>query len=300
MNKLMRQFFRMAAPALGFSVWLAAIDMVIAGTIETRPPAKSANPPATQSPLNQPVYPGTTAAGANVAPVPLPLKDLRVQQYVAGGNNAVGTVELTQALPYVQGAGGLNVAVPTTNVTLQSSNPDLVHVPAQVAVTHGSSVNFTMRTRPMAENTRVTITARLGVQAKEATLTIFPPWVQSVHFNPPSDCRGEGKLDFTLAGPAPPGGLTVSTRVNIWWSYQTSSGATASGSGSDGKAVTVASGDRSGSARLHIYCQPSYPVRCSLNGYAVFHNPQYGWTNAPPGLPPANNHFNRGCTGPQN
>jgi hypothetical protein len=209
-NKLMRQFFRMAAPALGLSTWLAAIDMVTAGTIETRPPAKTANPPVSQSPLNQPAYPGTTAAGANVAPVPLPLKDLRVQTYVAGGNNAVGTVELVQAVPNIQGAGGLNVAVSGPSVALQSSRPDLVQVPPQIAVTYGNSANFSMTTRPVGDHTTVTITARIGAQSKQASLQVRAPWVESVKVNVPKICYSDkSNVTVRLNGPAAPGGTWI-------------------------------------------------------------------------------------------
>ena len=248
MDILIGHLIRTAGWGLFVSVWLASIGIVMAATSETRPVGKTANPPATQSPLNQPAYPGTTAPGANVTPVPLPLKALRVQPYVAGGNNAVGTVELAQPLPYVQGAGGLNVSVPGVNVTLQSSNPDLVQVPSQVTVTSGTSANFFMTTRPVGDHTPVTITARVGAQAKQAALQVRAPWVESVAVNLPKICNSdEAKVSVRLVGPAPPGG----TSVRIRWP----TGSQLTGQGWDQKHFRVPAGQRTESIQLYLFAR---------------------------------------------
>jgi hypothetical protein len=237
-NTFSRQLIRRGGWVLGASFWLAASGIVMAATID---PRKTANPPAIQSPPTQPVQPGPTAPGANVAPVPLPLKDLRVQPYVAGGNNAVGTVELVQAVPSTQGAGGLNVAVPSPSVALQTSRPDLVQVPPQIAVIYGNAANFAMTTRPVGNHTLVTITARMGAQTKQATLQIRAPWVENLTVNVPEVC-GSDKSEVTvrLSGPAAPGG----THVRVHYLTPGSQGWNAA------ESLKVSAGQRSESMRL--------------------------------------------------
>ncbi len=84
---------------------------------------------------------------------------------VVGGNASTGTVTLS-------GAAGASGAV----VSLSSSNPGVVSVPATVTVTAGAaSASFTATTASVAATTSVTVTASLNGQAASATLTVTPP-----------------------------------------------------------------------------------------------------------------------------
>ena len=209
------------------------------------------------SATKQPV-PGTAPAvpgSAITQAVPLPLKSLRFDPAVVGGNRVQGVVELVQP----PGPNGVRV-------TLESSNPQLAGVPPHVTVTSGvtsaetgpmSMVSFPIDTRPVQEDTMVTIKARVGVQTLQANLRIKRPSMKSASFDPPGICGGgnKGTVRYTLTGPAP-SGLKVSAYVDGEIYGSTSE--------------TVPTGNSAGSMRIELSrCQKHNPgQRCSIHGYA--------------------------------
>jgi hypothetical protein len=196
--------------------------------------------------------PNTTQA------VPLPLKALRVSAvegtYTYGGNPVRGIVELNQP----PGPSGVTV-------TLESSDPQLAGVPPSVTVTGGVTsaetgpmytAAFPINTRPVQEDTTVIIRARVGAQTLQANLRIRRPVIKGASLNPPNICPGDGRVSYTITGPAP-SGLKVSANVS----------GSNGGDGSGGE--TVPTGKTSGSFRIDLSrCNLHNPgQRCSLHGW---------------------------------
>ena len=141
-----------------------------------------------------PPPPGATLSGVSVNP-----------SSVTGGSPSTGTVSLTGAAP----SGG---AV----VTLTSSNPTAVSVPASLTVPAGSSsAQFTATTSAVAATTPVTITASNAGVNRATNLTVnavaAPATLSAVAMNPASLTGGASSTGtVTLTSAAPTGGLAVS------------------------------------------------------------------------------------------
>jgi hypothetical protein len=82
---------------------------------------------------------------------------------VTGGNNVTGTIFLNSPAP----AGGIEATLSTTNLVAKPQST--VTVPAGQ-----TSVNFTVTTSPVSNNTAVTITAIIGAASQSATMTVTP------------------------------------------------------------------------------------------------------------------------------
>jgi hypothetical protein len=121
---------------------------------------------------------------------------------VLGGTPSTGTVTLMTAAP----EGGVTV-------TLSSSHPAAVTVPASVTVAAGAtSANFTVSTIPATSWANVTISGISDDAIRYATLFVAPATVlSSVTLNPATVTGGGPSTGtVTLSGPAPPGGAVVS------------------------------------------------------------------------------------------
>jgi len=125
---------------------------------------------------------------------------------VVGGTTAQGTITLTGAAP----SGG-------AAVTLSSSNPSVVSVPASVTVAAGtSSAPFGVNTSSVTANTSITITATYAGITRTTTLTVTPPSttttasLSAVSVSPTSVVGGTtAQGTVTLTGAAPSGGAVV-------------------------------------------------------------------------------------------
>jgi hypothetical protein len=119
---------------------------------------------------------------------------------VVGGNPSTGTLTISAPAP----ADGLPVQ-------LSSSHPNVASVPASVTIPAGQrTATFTVNTQAVASQTQVTIRARLGNSDCSATLTVEPPSIESLSFNPnPVVGSNPSTGTVTLNGPAPSGGSTV-------------------------------------------------------------------------------------------
>jgi DNA/RNA endonuclease YhcR with UshA esterase domain len=121
---------------------------------------------------------------------------------IEGGTSATGTVLLTRAAP----AGG-------ATVTLASSAPGLVTVPASVAIAAGvGSATFTVTSMPTTTQTAVTITATYpaGTSATGTVNVLVAPTPVSLSLSPTSVQGGTASTGtVTLSGPAPTGGAVV-------------------------------------------------------------------------------------------
>ena len=119
---------------------------------------------------------------------------------VAGGMTSQGTVSLTGPAP----TGGVTV-------TLTSSNMAVATVPVSVNVPAGStSANFNVTTFPVIFSSDSNITATLAGNSLIADLTVNPPVVTMISFNPSIVASGQMSTGtVTLNGNAPTGGLTV-------------------------------------------------------------------------------------------
>jgi len=122
-----------------------------------------------------------------------------IPTFIAGGNIAQGTVTLTGPAP----TGGLQVSL--------TSNNSIVSIPTSVTIAAGQVIwNFSASTTAVTSQKVVTITAKLGSVTKTTTLTVSPPVLQSISFNPSTVLGGAASTGtVTLTGPAPKGGTVV-------------------------------------------------------------------------------------------
>lgn len=127
---------------------------------------------------------------------------------VTGGATATGTVTLSAPAP----AGGVNVVM--------SSDSANAIVPASILIAGGAtSGSFTITTNPVASTTTATITAALGGNSVNGTLTVNPPVqvpvLTGVTISPSSVTGGTTANGIvTLSAPAPSGGLSVMLSSN--------------------------------------------------------------------------------------
>jgi hypothetical protein len=113
---------------------------------------------------------------------------------VFGTDSATGTVQLDfEPFPRVR------------TVTLMSSNPQVASVPASVQVGLGhQSANFPVGTSAVATSTNVTITATHSGVSRQAVITVRPPELVSVTFNPNPVVGGITSVaTITINRPAP-------------------------------------------------------------------------------------------------
>jgi hypothetical protein len=120
-----------------------------------------------------------------------------------GSENITGTITLSEAAP-------LNGAL----ITLQSSDTNAATVPASISIPQGQTTGtFTITTKPVTNDTNVTITATLAtvpnatVRTKVITVTGLSVTMQVV----PSSVRGGTNAQgiATLTKPAGPGGVVL-------------------------------------------------------------------------------------------
>jgi hypothetical protein len=118
---------------------------------------------------------------------------------VGSGSSLWTTVTLTHQAP---SAG--------TTVTLTSSNPAVVSVPATVTVTAGrDTASFSASTVAITSTTSVTLSASCGGVTRSVTVQVLP-YLTGFSVSPsvvPAGTTATGTV--TIAGPAPAGGLTV-------------------------------------------------------------------------------------------
>jgi hypothetical protein len=126
---------------------------------------------------------------------------------VAGGTPFLAIAQMNQVAP----APELAVA----SMTLTSSNPAAVSVPASVTFTHGSSsAAFFLQTHAVSADTPVTLTARVGdtTLSRQLTVKATPPAtrVKSFFLNPLNLMGGQSSTGtVVLDGAAPAGGAIV-------------------------------------------------------------------------------------------
>lgn len=123
---------------------------------------------------------------------------------VTGSQSSSATVVLTSA-----------AAAPGATVALASNNAD-ISVPATVTVPAGAtSVSFVVHTVAVASSASATTTASFSGSSKSAILTINPPAVAAVAFNPASVSAGQmSTCTVTLNAIAPSGGFPVALTSN--------------------------------------------------------------------------------------
>lgn len=112
---------------------------------------------------------------------------------VYGTDLSTGTVTLDRSLPQVR------------TVTLMSSHPAIASVPATVTVALGhTTATFSVTTAPVSTPVDVTITATHDGVSRQAVLTVRPPILTSVTFNPDPVCSGATSIaTIRINRPAP-------------------------------------------------------------------------------------------------
>lgn len=118
---------------------------------------------------------------------------------IKGGTPVTGTVTLDAAAP----EGGLAVALASSN--------GAASVPAQVVVVEGeAAATFTVGTTPVGASVTATITATLAETTRSSALTIAPPGLAQLQFEPRT-LHGGATTSGTIAlgGPAPAGGAMI-------------------------------------------------------------------------------------------
>jgi hypothetical protein len=166
-----------------------------------------------------------------------------------GGNAVTSSVSLDAIAP----AGGVIV-------TLTSSAPSLVMVPASVTVAAGStSVFFQVTSVSTTTETPVVITATFPAATATANVTVLAsPTVASVILNPSILVGGnQGLGTVTLTGPAPAGGAAVALASSTTFAASVPA------------SITIAEGASSGT--FPIFSAPVSSAQ-STNISASFHN----------------------------
>jgi hypothetical protein len=128
---------------------------------------------------------------------------------IAGGSSGTGSVVLSGPAP----AGGIAVK-------LTSSNPALLPVPDTIAMTSGQSqITFPLNAGPVASDTDVIISAKIGTVTHSVTVTVHASTVTQLTIMPNYVLNLKTvRFTLTLDGPAPSGGLQVmlnSTNLSI-------------------------------------------------------------------------------------
>ncbi len=148
--------------------------------------------------------------GGPPAPPGLPtIASLATAVQVVGGNPAGVTVSLTSG---AQGSGAI--------VSLSSSNPAVLSVPASLTIAAGSqSGTLTATSAAVAANTPVTITASYNNSSKAVTVTVLPvpppAQLQSIGLFPNVVTGGTAALAIlAVTNPAPTGGFTATLSTN--------------------------------------------------------------------------------------
>jgi len=116
------------------------------------------------------------------------------------GDQETGSVQLTSAAP----SGG-------AAVSLTSSNPSAVPVPASVTVPAGTAfAQFSFQYGQVTTATPVTVTATLGSSSASFSLTLQPPSLKGISVTPSKITGGTTAGGFiNLNGLAPAGGATI-------------------------------------------------------------------------------------------
>lgn len=140
---------------------------------------------------------GTNTASLVVEPA---IASVSFEGSPVGGNPAVGDVVLGLVAP----SGGVVVS-------LTSSNPSVVSVPASTTVPAGSIFQqFPITTSPVTAPTTVQITATTNGFTKTTSVTIQPPTPQQLSVSPTTATGGASSTGTVrLTGPAPAGGAAI-------------------------------------------------------------------------------------------
>jgi hypothetical protein len=179
-----------------------ASTMIMSGGIGVSIPVSTAPVAASASAVISATWNGTTrSASLTVAPSGTLWLSIRDNQ-ILGSQSTIGTVKLI----------GPPVTVPTV-ITLQSSNPTVVSVPAQVTLQPGeNTATFLVTTIPVASQTTASITARTPSRTSTVSVSVLLPVFGGLAFRlqPAAVTGGTTAMGTVLlTGPAPAGGYTV-------------------------------------------------------------------------------------------
>ncbi|HBE39692.1 MAG TPA: hypothetical protein DDW27_00505 [Bacteroidales bacterium] len=104
----------------------------------------------------------------------LKIKSLQLPDTVAGGSTVYGDVTLNDIAP--------SAGIP---VTLECDKPSVAPVQTGFTITSGNKTkNFGIKTNPVIDFTRVTITARTSNSEKSKVMIIRPPFLDSIRISP--------------------------------------------------------------------------------------------------------------------
>ena len=149
-------------------------------------------------------YGGVTKS-ATLSVNPLAINSITVSPGFTGGNSTKWRVTMNGVAP----AGG-------TIMTLTSSNPAVITLPATVTIPAGkNTIEMTIVPAVVSSDTNVTLTAKVGLVSKSATVTVKASRLYSIGLNSGITIGGlKATGTITLTGPAPTGGLAVSLSIN--------------------------------------------------------------------------------------
>ena len=124
-----------------------------------------------------------------------------------GGKRVQVRVRISEPAP----SGGLNI-------TLKSSHPEIIPVPAYAHVNTGATDELVgITTKPTAHTTNVTITATYKGVTKSKVIVIYQPYISSISLPATIETNSTVQVSVRLTGRAPAGGVTI----NMWSSKQT-------------------------------------------------------------------------------
>ncbi len=148
---------------------------------------------------------GGVTKSATLSVNPLAVSGITVSPSITGGISTKWRVTLNGVAP----AGG-------TVMTLTSSNPSIITLPATVTIPAGkNTIEMTIVPAVVSVNTKVTLSAKVGQATKSATVTVNTSRLYSIGLNSGITTGGfKATGTIALTGPAPTGGLTVSLSIN--------------------------------------------------------------------------------------
>ena len=201
-----------SAPAFtgGATVWMSSSDWNVASVSDpvTVPEgATTATFAVSTGAVSQPTsvtisgsYAGVTQSATLTLTPPALIAESLNASSVIGGATPAGTVTLDEPAP----AGGIVVS-------LTSSNPAVVSVPASVTIPQwATSADFDVTTSAVSNATSVTITATAATATRTVSLTVRPATLVGLIIGSSSvSSGGSCTAMIQLSGPAPSGGAVV-------------------------------------------------------------------------------------------
>jgi hypothetical protein len=141
---------------------------------------------------------------AGIAPRPAAAAAVFTSMSASGSTTGGKRVQVRVRISEPAPSGGLNI-------TLKSSHPEIIPVPAYAHVNTGATDELVgITTKPTAHTTNVTITATYKGVTKSKVIVIYEPFISSISLPSTIETTSTAQVSVRLTGRAPAGGVTIS------------------------------------------------------------------------------------------